>query len=101
MSNIIITQVAQSVPFDNSTNGFTADNVQNAIEEAKNSSSGSSLIPEVTSDPVSAVAGQTWVLKTINATPIGLLLTLTTLVGETYQLSYKTISGSIKRTSLT
>jgi hypothetical protein len=28
-------QVAISVPFDNSTNGFTADNVQSAIEEAK------------------------------------------------------------------
>ena len=30
-------QVARSTPFDNSTNGFTAINVQDAIEEAKNS----------------------------------------------------------------
>lgn len=30
--------VANSVPFDNSTNGFTADNTQTAIEELKNSS---------------------------------------------------------------
>jgi hypothetical protein len=28
--------VAVSVPFDNTTNGFTADDVQAAIEEAKN-----------------------------------------------------------------
>lgn len=28
------TQVAESVPFDNSTNGFVSDNVQGAIEEA-------------------------------------------------------------------
>ena len=32
-----ITQVAVSTPFDNSTNGFTANNVQAAIEEARNS----------------------------------------------------------------
>jgi len=29
-----VTQVARSVPFDNGTNGFTADNTQDAIEEA-------------------------------------------------------------------
>lgn len=29
------TQVAVSIPFDNSTNGFTADNVQTAIEQAR------------------------------------------------------------------
>jgi len=32
------TQVAVSVPFDNSSNGFTSDNVQDAIEEAASSS---------------------------------------------------------------
>lgn len=31
-------QVASSVPFDNSSNGFTATDVQAAIEEAKNTS---------------------------------------------------------------
>ena len=30
-----ITQVAKSVPFDNATNGFIADDTQAAIEEAK------------------------------------------------------------------
>jgi hypothetical protein len=30
------TPVASSVPFDNGTNGFTASDVQTAIEEAKN-----------------------------------------------------------------
>ena len=29
------TEVAESVPFDNATNGFIADNTQAAIEEAK------------------------------------------------------------------
>lgn len=31
---LIKTEVARSVPFDNATNGFTANNVQEAIEEA-------------------------------------------------------------------
>jgi len=30
------TQTSESTPFDNSTNGFTSDNVQDAIEETKN-----------------------------------------------------------------
>jgi hypothetical protein len=33
----LIQPVAQSVPFDNGTNGFTANNTQGAIEEAKSS----------------------------------------------------------------
>ncbi len=37
------TVVAESVPFDNSTNGFIATDVQTAIEEAKNTSGGTSL----------------------------------------------------------
>jgi hypothetical protein len=35
MPNFYIAPVAPAVPFDNATNGFTADNVQAAIEEAK------------------------------------------------------------------
>jgi hypothetical protein len=35
-----ITQVAKSVPFDNATNGFTSDEVQSAIEEARNTAEG-------------------------------------------------------------
>lgn len=34
------TPVAESVPFDNGTNGFTADNTQAAIEEAKQNAEG-------------------------------------------------------------
>jgi len=33
-------QVSHSVPFDNDTNGFSADNVQEAIEETKQYSEG-------------------------------------------------------------
>jgi len=35
-----ITQVAKSIPFDNSTNGFTSDETQSAIEEAKQNAEG-------------------------------------------------------------
>lgn len=35
-----ITPVADSIPFDNSSNGFTNDKVQTAIEEAKQNSEG-------------------------------------------------------------
>ena len=31
-----ITNIAGSTPFDNTTNGFVSDNVQDAIEEARN-----------------------------------------------------------------
>lgn len=34
------TQVARSTPFDNSTNGFTANETQSAIEEAKQNAEG-------------------------------------------------------------
>lgn len=39
MSNITKNSVAAGTPFDNSTNGFTSSNVQNAIEEIKSSAS--------------------------------------------------------------
>lgn len=39
MSNITKSSVAISIPFDNSTNGFTATEVQSAIEEVKSSAS--------------------------------------------------------------
>lgn len=35
-----ITQVSESLPFDNSSNGFLADNAQTAIEEAKQNAEG-------------------------------------------------------------
>ena len=35
-----ITPVSDSIPFDNDTNGFAADNVQDAIEEARGSAIG-------------------------------------------------------------
>lgn len=36
-------QVAEETPFDNSNNGFDSDNVQDAIEEAQNTTSGKLL----------------------------------------------------------
>jgi hypothetical protein len=43
MSGGIVTYVAESVPFDNDTNGFVADNVQEAIEEIVNNPVGDDL----------------------------------------------------------
>jgi hypothetical protein len=40
MSDFWKTPVAVEIPFDNATNGFTADEVQAAIEEAKQNSEG-------------------------------------------------------------
>lgn len=40
MTYVRVTPVAQSVPFDNDTNGFTSDEVQSAIEEAKQNAEG-------------------------------------------------------------
>lgn len=47
MSNFYSSQVAKSVPFDNSTNGFTAGDVQAAIEEAKSSTPKRSFFAEI------------------------------------------------------
>lgn len=44
MSRAKVTPVAESVPFDNDANGFIAEDVQGAIEEARNSAIGA-LIP--------------------------------------------------------
>lgn len=39
MARAFITQVSRSLPFDNTSNGFVADNAQEAIEEIQNNSS--------------------------------------------------------------
>lgn len=96
MANHVSTsQVAASIPFDNSTNGLSSTNLQDAIQEVA-----TTKILEYTADPVSPPANSTWVLKTAQFSPIGLLLSLTQEI-DTYQLSYKTASGSIKRVLLT
>lgn len=97
MSGDKFNPVAAQIPFDNSTNGFTATDTQEAIEEAKK-------IPEYASDPVSPTTNEVWVLRTMLAdqgSPIGLLLSLTNAtVINNYKLSYKTISGTIVRADL-
>lgn len=40
MTNITKSEVARSIPFDNSGNGFVSEDAQAAIEEAKNTSQG-------------------------------------------------------------
>lgn len=60
---------------------------------------GGSTISEYTTDPVAPAAGTVWVLSKPAGSPSGLLLALTQ--GESsYSLSFKTLAGSIVRTSL-
>lgn len=47
MSKPLITNVAKSIPFDNSTNGFTAQEAQGAIEESKAAAAATSRGPTV------------------------------------------------------
>ena len=62
--------------------------------------SAGNIIPEYTTDPVSPVAGTTWVLYSVYiGSPIGLLLSLTHTAYQ-YQLSYQTAEGAIIRTLL-
>lgn len=58
-------------------------------------------IPELTVDPVSPYAGETWVLHSgIIGSPIGLLLSLTHGADQ-YELSYRTLEGTTVRVVLT
>jgi hypothetical protein len=61
--------------------------------------SGGGSLSEVSSDPVSPSAGDTWILNQAAGSPIGLLLALTTEASK-YYLSYKTASGAVVRTQL-
>lgn len=38
MKGIFISPIAGTIPFDNSNNGFVSDNLQSAVEEARNTS---------------------------------------------------------------
>jgi hypothetical protein len=102
INKIAVTNVAKSTPFDNSTNGFVATNVQDAIEEATSSSGFN--IPELNSDPVSPTPGDTWVLRNVilpAGSPFGLLLALTTPETFDYRLSYRTLNNTTVRIILT
>lgn len=66
--------------------------------------SGASTITQLTTDPVTPTANQTWVLAQIAAvgSPVGLLLSLTqATVVYTYALRYRTLEGTIIGTPLT
>jgi len=65
-----------------------------------------STIPEYMADPVSPSPEEAWVLYSgfpPVGSPIGLLLSLTHAVPSagSYQLSYETLEGTIKRVALT
>lgn len=58
MSRIEKSSVARGVPFDNSSNGFTSTNVQNAIEEI-----GASASPGFTWGRSGSISSGTWLLN--------------------------------------
>jgi hypothetical protein len=62
----IVTQVARSVPFDNTSNSFTAKETQSAVEEARNSASGKIRIPDNAGFDGTASSGR-WLERTANA----------------------------------
>ena len=61
---------------------------------------GGGSIPQVSTDPVSPAAEDAWVLKSGGASPIGLLLALTTGVPTSYRFSYRTNEGTTVRVTL-
>lgn len=71
------------------------------------SGSGSTSIPELTSDPVSPTPQSAWVLATTSIVgggdPIGLLMALTHAgaITYSYQLSYRTLENTTVRVALT
>lgn len=58
MSKIKVSPVARSTPFDNTSNGFTSDNVQGAIEEI-----GASASPGFTWGRSGSISAGTWLLN--------------------------------------
>jgi hypothetical protein len=93
--------VAEAIPFADNT--YTSKNLRDAVVEAGLKPSTGFSIPEVTSDPPGAIAGDAWVVKPtqVIGAPIGMLLSLTYAQSGTYKLSYKTASGLVVRTDLT
>lgn len=89
-----VSAVAVSVPFDNTTNGFVANNVQAAIEEARynlfdSEASGTSAITATTSDTLMSgmtltpAAGSylTWFSCDINSATTGSVTSISIYVG--------------------
>lgn len=115
------TSASLATPVAVADGGTGSTGVQNAINTLTQSSGASDRqmlmaisgtasfryvrVPEYTSDP-SANSGDLWVLRTDSGTsdgnPTGLLLSMVQSVGtaSTYQLSFKTNSGSTLRTTL-
>lgn len=82
-----ITQVAKSVPFDNSTNGFVSEDVQAAIEEAKDTAIGALEFEAFESTPEESTTSNFWVTK--SSYPY----TTSTLSAGTHLLQYSAQMG--------
>lgn len=61
MSKVFESQVAYSTPFDNTSNGFTSEDVQSAIEEAQTTATG--LIQYVITILHNGTVGNVWLGK--------------------------------------
>lgn len=79
-------------------------------KDSSSGSGGAATIEQYDTDPSSPAAETAWVLRTAGAPgspagqPIGILMALTSAGSaagaDTYQFSYQTLEGTIKRTSL-
>lgn len=90
--------------------GYKFNPFTGTLDNTGSSSSGSVSIQQYDSDPGSPAAEDAWVLRTPGipgnpaGSPIGILMALTSpgsaSGADTYQFSYYTIEGTIKRTAL-
>lgn len=86
------TNVASSTPFDNSTNGFTADDVQAAIEEVDNKVN-TSASPGFSFGRASNVNAGTWLqCETVPSNKAGRLVYISNANIETIFVSNETVS---------
>jgi hypothetical protein len=75
--HVTVTPVAESIPFDNSTNGFTADDVQEAIEEVQ-ALVANSASPGWSFGRANAVQPLTWLLhEGVSSNITGRMVTMT------------------------
>ena len=89
MSSPFISQVAKSVPFDNSSNGFTSTNTQAAIEEVANNANSKPSLFALFSDTANNVNNKFLSTEGINASD-----TLPSVCPITSTIKYVTYTGT-------
>ena len=94
MPNIKITPVAKSIPFDNSSNGFSATDIQSAIEEIDGGldyiKSGRKLLSDFTGSPKKATVTFGAAFPNVNYS-----VTITGVDGRFWTVENKTTNGFV------